>query len=124
MWRPFPPGAQALVPLGFIVTRCEVCGRGAVDAVSGPPFGLDAWGLRQDNLTVHGWLHEDGRYPPILIDVPLRHLVLNVAAALDTAARDATNPVARIRGIRQARSLRHPWAAWLWELLPERPVRW
>lgn len=120
LWRPFPPGAQALVPPGFLATRCERCGRGTVDAHG----GMDVLALRQANLAVHRWLHADGRYSPILIDPPLRHLVLNVAAALDTAARNASNPVARIRGIRQARSLRYPWLAWLWALLPERPVRW
>lgn len=118
LWRPFPPGAQALVPPGFLVTCCSLCGRGVVDAADG-----DAWERREYRLGTHADGHALGLARPVLIGLSERDLVLNVAASLDTAARAATNPVVRIRGIRQARSLRWPWLAWLWELLPERPAQ-
>lgn len=122
LWRPFPPGAQALVPPGFLTVRCPHCGRGTVDAVG----GLDAWKLWEDELAVHREQSCTGRIRDW--QASDRDLVLNVARSLDSAARDAAPPrigrhtargVARIRGIRQARSLRWPWFAWLWELLPE-----
>lgn len=115
-WRPFPPGAQALVPRGYITTRCGHCGRGTVDVVEdGLTFGVDAWILRYTNLAIHEWQACPG---PGTWVAGERSPVRNVADALDDAAR-ATRGVARIRGIRHARSLRWPWLSWLWEVLPE-----
>ena len=111
LWRPFPPGASALLPRRYIAVRCSRCSRGVVEYIG----GLNPAMLAHAALEPHQALSCPGR-----IDRPWptdNEAIANVARSLDSAAR-TTSGADRAAGIRQARKLRWPWFAWVWELLP------
>lgn len=112
LWRPFPPGATALLPAHYIAVCCPRCSRGIVEYIGELNLAMVAHAALEPHQAFWCPGRIDGPWPTD------DETIANVARSLGNAAR-TTYGADRAAGIRQARRLRWPWFAWLWEVLPE-----